>query len=169
MESGKTERRKLMKAGKAGFTLIELMVVIVIFAILMGLAVYGMTGATSALRFKQGEDTALGALKLARARAIRGQTEAMVVFVGRPPARSTYSILWFDNASMPTRWVPEGSGVFPRDVRYQAAVGDSEVFTFQADGSAPGAPVGARIISTSGRGYTQTIRVLPATGLVSIQ
>ncbi len=158
-----------MKAGKAGFTLIELMVVIVIFAILLGLAIYGMNGVTSALRYKQGEDTALGALKLARARAIRGETQAMVVFVKPAAGRSTYSILWFDNASRPTRWVPEGSGVFPRDVEYVGAVVDSEVFTFQADGSAPGAPVGARIRSTSGRGFTQTIQVLPATGLVSIQ
>jgi len=158
-----------MKAGKAGFTLIELMVVIVIFAILLGLAIYGMNGVTSTLRYKQGEDTALGALKLARARAIRGETQAMVIFVNHPAARSTYSILWFDNASRPTRWVPEGSGVFPRDVVYQGAAVDSEAFTFLADGSAPGAPIGAHIRSTSGRGYTQTIQVLAATGLVSIQ
>jgi prepilin-type N-terminal cleavage/methylation domain-containing protein len=169
MENGKTERRKLMKAGKAGFTLIELMVVIVIFAILMGLAIYGMNGVTSTLRYKQGEDTALGALKLARARAIRGQTEGVVVFTAGPP--STYAIFWMDRVTQPSlpRWVPEGSGQFPRDVVYLPVGAGSDTFQFQADGSAPGAPIGARIHSTSARGFTQTIQVLAATGLVSIQ
>ncbi len=160
-----------MNVKERGFTLVELMVVIIIFAILMGLAIYGMNGVTSTLRFKQGEDTAMGALKLARARAIRGETEGVVVFTGGSP--STYAIFWMDRVTQPSvpRWVPEGSGQFPRDVVYLPSPGGggADTFQFRADGSAPGAPGGAQIRSTSGRGYTQTIQVLAATGLASIQ
>ena len=154
-----------------GFSLIELMVVIVIFAILVGLAAYGIWGMNSTMRYKQGADMAMGALRLGRMKAIRAETEANVIFTAGPPA--TYQILWLDRVTTPSvpKWITEGQGTFPDGVTYQTATGGgSDNFRFFADGHAivPG-PGQAQIINNNPkRPYTQKIEVLAASGLVRI-
>ena len=154
-----------------GFSLIELMVVIVIFAIMVGLASYGIWGMNNTMRYKQGADMALGALRSGRAKAIRAETVANVIFTHGPPA--TYQILWLDRVTTPSvpRWITEGQGTFPNGVTYQPATpGTLDIFRFFADGHAvvPG-PGQAQIINNNPkRPYVQTIQVLPASGLVRI-
>ena len=155
-----------------GFSLIEMMVVIVIFAILVGMAAYGIWGMNSTLRYKQGADMALWALRSGRAKANRAETEANVIFTAGPPA--TYQILWVDRVTTPSvpQWITEGQGTFPNGVTYMPTNGiGPDVFRFFADGHAevPVGPGQARVINNNPkRLYSQTIQVLPASGLARI-
>jgi len=114
---------------------------------------------------------ALWALRSGRAKAIRAETEANVIFTAGPPP--TYQILWLDGVTTPSvpRWITEGQGTFPNGVTYQTATGGgSDNFRFFADGHAlPPGPGQARVINNNPkRPYSQTIQVLPASGLVRI-
>lgn len=157
-----------------GFTLVELMVVIVIFAILVGLAMMNFGRFTPGMRFRDAQERTLGVLRTGRLRAITKETTARVfLYHTGPGILDSFRIIVMDPRTklnpIPA-WAREGGGTLPRDVDFTAP-GDTARFEFHADGSVRlSYPTNTppRLVSTSRAAFNGTLQVIPASGTATM-
>lgn len=143
-----------MRNRQAGFTLIEMLVVLVIMSIIGGIVLTRGPARSVALDMQAASGTVASALRLARGRAIATNEPVVVLF---NPAAATLQV-----GSDPARSLPRGFGL-----AITSAGDQGPAIRFLPDGSSTGGRV---VVAGEGRAMqvgvdwlTGRVRVLPAT------
>jgi prepilin-type N-terminal cleavage/methylation domain-containing protein len=151
-------------AGSAGFSIIELMVVVVIMTAVLAASIPALRQHTDTINLKKASDDIAGTLKLARHRAVATDTDVVVVF---DSAAGTFYAFedadgdgTYDNGETRT-----GTYSVPNKVTINSVSFTSEKVTFAPRGSA-GETGNVELVNT--RSKAIRVDLTAATGLVYI-
>lgn len=170
----------------AGFTLIEMLVLIIIIAVLSSIAVPSYSRFHASMEFKQSVRSVVGLLQYARQTAIQNNADVIVSY--DPRAAAFHVIMDIpdpgpdqpaalqdstDSMPVPAAYVTTlGEDVVVQDFQVLNGLtgelmtqsGEGPQITFHDDGTCDG----ARIVLASSKGYQEEIDVWPTTGRASI-
>jgi prepilin-type N-terminal cleavage/methylation domain-containing protein len=125
--------RSPRERGVRGFSVLELMIVVVLFLIVAGITFMALQPALKDARANQAFDRVLMQLRVARQRAIAERKQYIVCFgnsapagaltpLGAPTAKSVQMFRW-DAGTALSAAVQISAGVLPTDIQFQAVAG----------------------------------------------
>jgi prepilin-type N-terminal cleavage/methylation domain-containing protein len=156
--------------GRNGFTIIELMSVVVIMGVLAAMAIPTFVGMVPRLNLKSDARTNLNYLRTARSRAVSENSQYGVFF-----DISRNRLILFKDTNNPANTiytagqdsVMDSSAVLHRGIAYNSVTFTGNSVVFLSSGSASSS--GSLILRQSATSKTYTINVLASTGRVTLQ
>jgi prepilin-type N-terminal cleavage/methylation domain-containing protein len=160
----KSPRKRLEKVGRDGFSVIELLVVVVIMTAILAASIPAIRGHTETIKLQRTSTDIAGTFKLARQRAVATNNDVVVVFDSN---NGTY--LAFEDADGDGVQDADETVTGPHSVPKRISIADvsfsGETVTFGPGGSAT--ETGSVVVYNS-RARALRIDLMAATGLVYI-
>lgn len=157
----------MFKRNQSGFTMIELMIVVVLITILAGLAIVDLSSHSGRLKLRSQAHDILSNLRLARSMAVANKTPHGVFF----DADGRKFIVFQDRVNLANHTFDVGDSlIYTQDlentVDYDVCSFPNNTVVFKADGSASSSgSVGLLSLATDG---SFTVDVLASTGRVRL-
>ena len=157
----------MLKKSQSGFTIIELMIVVVMIGIFVGLAVADLSGHSDRLKLKSQARDILSYLRLARSLAVSNRTPHGVFF----DENDRKFILFQDKVDLSDNTYDVGDSlIYSEDLKTVVGYGTcsfpNNAVVFQADGSASSSgSIGLSSLTTD---WSLVVDVLASTGRVRL-